>query len=348
MDSPSVCVIVLNWNNWQDTLECLDSLVRVNYPLFQIIVVDNGSEDDSFDRIRRFCMGIGAVRGYMEVQKSESKPITLIDSPDEHLRECKPKVHEGASPTNGDSEKIVLIRSNTNLGYSGGNNLGIDFALRLFKPDYVLLLNNDTVVDSRFLGELVSASESNSRIGFAGPKILYYSFHGRKDVINFAGGKINLWIGGAKHILANQPDNKTGESVTEVDYVEGSCLLARVEMLNKIGLLDPSFFLFWEETDWCVRGRKAGYKCVCVQASRIWHKVGATVTSRDSFFYNTRNMFWFMRRYATNLQLISFSLYLAMFAFWFNAAVTLGVHKRKDEFMAYCRGIRDGVLRPKS
>ena len=171
--------------------------------------------------------------------------------------------------------EIVLLENEANLGFAEGNNVGIRRAMD-WHADYILLLNNDTTVHESFLSELVRVAESDSRIGFVGPKIYYDECHGRRDVIAFAGGRINLWIGKARNIGEGEKDIGQYDDIKEVSYVQGACLLAKREVVQRIGLLDSTLFAYWEETDWCMRGCRAGYSSVFVQNAKIWHKVAVS------------------------------------------------------------------------
>ena len=137
---------------------------------------------------------------------------------------------------------------------------------------YILILNNDTVVDKSLLDNLVVQAESDKMIGFVGPKTYYYNYHGRTDVINFSGGRLDIWRGNSYPIGYQEIDLGQYDTITSVDYVEGSCFLARTELFEKIGYFDKNFFTYWEETDLCMRAIKAGYRLVYMPGAKIWHK----------------------------------------------------------------------------
>ena len=238
--------------------------------------------------------------------------------------------------------RLEIIETGVNLGFAEGNNVGMRRAMNE-GAEYVLLLNNDTVVDSEFLGELVKVAESDPKIGFAGPKVYYYDYDGRKDVLNFAGGKLNMWKGLSYHIGVNEIDNGQYNEIKKVDYAEGSCLFVSKEVINKIGLLDPIYFTYWEENDWCVRGKNAGYRSFFVPKAKIWHKIGASNVSQKNIYYMTRNKFWFMRKYATLFEYLSSSLYFIVFQFWFQTSIFVLYHRNLNEFKSFCKGIIDGL-----
>ena len=237
---------------------------------------------------------------------------------------------------------IEIIENGENLGFAEGNNVGIRRAMDE-GADYVLLLNNDTVVDLEFLGELVKVAESDPKIGFAGPKVYYYDYDNRKDVLNFAGGKLNMWKGLSYHIGVNEIDNGQYNDIKMVDYAEGSCLFVNKDVIKKIGLLDPIYFTYWEENDWCMRGKNAGYSSFFVPKAKIWHKIGASNVNQRKRYYMTRNKFWFMRKYATLVEYLSSSLYFIVFQFWFQTSIFVLYHRDLNEFKCFCKGIIDGL-----
>lgn len=237
---------------------------------------------------------------------------------------------------------IDLIINEKNLGYAEGNNVGIRRAMEK-AADYILLQNNDTIVDPEFLSELIRVAKSDLEIGFAGPMVYYYNYNGRKDVINFAGGKLNMWKGITKHIGLNEIDTGQYNEIKEVDYIEGSCLLLRKEMLIKIGLLDPVYFAYWEDNDWCRRGFAAGYRSVFVPKAKIWHKTSASNIGTTKLYYLTRNRIWFIRKNATYIQYIYFLIYFFGFDFWYINGVLLLYFRDIKKLNSFLHAVVDGI-----
>jgi len=177
---------------------------------------------------------------------------------------------------------VGLICNDTNLGFAGGNNVGIKYALE-HGADYIMLLNNDAIAAPDFLDELVKAAESNSSYGILGSRIYRY---GTNEIV-FDGGKINFWLNRGEH-----SDYKlTAISNTLVEYITGAAMLIKREVIAKIGLMREEYFLYYEDVDWCIRARRAGYQCVLVPSSKVWHKVSATNKegSPSYIYYHTRN-----------------------------------------------------------
>jgi len=239
---PLVYVIVLNWNGWRDTLKCLLSLETLDYPNYRVVVVDNGSTDDSADRIKK------------------------------------------AHPD------VELIGTSKNLGFAGGNNVGIRYALER-GADYVWLLNNDTKVDSHALTAMVEVAERDLEIGAVG-SVLYYMDEPER-VQAWGGGWVSLWWGISRHFAAPVPAER-------VHYITGASLLIRRKVLEEVGLLDEGFFMYWEDTDFGFRLRKAGWKLAVASDARVWHKESASLGRQSPVLdkYFNASAVRFFRRHA--------------------------------------------------
>lgn len=340
----NAAIIILNWNGWKDTLECLESLYQVDYPAFDVIIVDNDSKDDSIKKIREYCKGEINVKSKFFQYDPNNKPIKIFEYSEEEIKTAIKDVKDISEISS--NRKLILIKNDSNHGFAGGNNIGTVYALNSLKSDYVMLLNNDTIVDKDFLKELVKVAESKSKIGFTGPKSYYYDFNGNSNVINFAGGKIYMEKGCTQSTGLDEIDEGQYNEIRTVDYVEGSCILAKKEILKEIGLLDPNYFAYWEETDLCTRGYKSGYTSVYVPKAKIWHKVSSSINNPTKIYYYTRNRFWFMRRYAPKRVYINFIIHFFGFHFWnTNFNYLRGGLKRKNlEYVnEFSKGVFDGL-----
>ena len=241
---PHVGIVILNWNRPDDTTAALKSLGQVDYPSFEVVVVDNGSRDDSPKLLRERFPG------------------------------------------------LALIDNGRNLGFAGGNNVGIRYLLER-GAHYILLLNDDTEVSPDFLRLLVAEGERDARIGILGPKIYYYD---PGNIIWFAGGAVSKF-GQPSHPGADEIDDGKPESSRKVDYVTGCAILVKREVLERIGLLDERFFIYFEETEWCARARRAGFRVVYVPWARLWHKITPTARahSRRYLYLMARNRLLYLR-----------------------------------------------------
>jgi GT2 family glycosyltransferase len=338
---PRVSIIILNWNGWEDTIECLESVYQITYPNYDVIVVDNGSKNESIDKIKEYAEGRLSVKSRFFEYTTGNKPLQYV----EHSLE-EAETGEGTEravahlPSN---KKLILIKNGKNFGFAEGNNIGIRYALKVLNPGYILLLNNDTVVDKNFLTELVKVIESDEMIAFVGPKNYYYDYQGRTDVINFAGGKITMWKGGSEHIGVRNIDEGQYDCITNTDYVTGACLLARREVLEAIGLLDPVYFLYWEETDWCMRARNAGYKLIYVPSAKIWHKVAASQEGGTNKFFYIRNSFMFVKKNATKVQYAAYLLYFFGFKMWQLTSISVIYKGNVKEGISIVKGAIEGI-----
>ncbi len=243
---PRVAIIILNWNGLNDSLACLASLVQLDYPAYEIIVVDNGSSDNSVATI------------------------------------------QATYP------QVTLIETGDNLGYVGGNNIGLEYS-QTTRANYALLLNNDTEVDPNFLSLLVEVAEADPTVGVVGPTIYYFD---QPEVIWSAGGAID-WSQGRTSMLGldEMEQRQFGQSPRPVDFVTGCALLIKMPLVAQVGMLDPRFFAYYEETEWCVRVAQAGFKILHVPPAKIWHKIShvAREASPQGHYYMTRNRLLFLK-----------------------------------------------------
>lgn len=337
MNANNILIIILNWNGWKDTIECLDSLLKINYQNYNIVLVENGSSNDSFIRLKDY------IERNLALMPSNSLlsiiNVCLDDRIDKILS------YEDTISNIG----LILIKNKLNCGFADGNNIAINFALNAgLNPDYFLLLNNDTTVSEEFLNELVTIAQSDIKIGFVGPKVYhYYNSCSGKNIISFAGGKINLWKGKSYHIGSGEVDLGQFNLVKDVDYVEGSCILIKTSVLRKIGLLDPNYFAYWEETDLCMKGIKAGYRALYAPKAVIWHKVSASVSASSNYkikvYYLNKNRLWFEKRHANDIQYIVFILYLLFFDIWRSTLIALFYYRDLLRVRCLWRALLDGL-----
>jgi len=285
--NPEVNIIILNWNGWEDSIECLESLYQNKYDNYKVILVDNGSQDNSLERIKEYCKGELKISSTFFNYQKNNKPIKLIELDE----------NETDKNVNIIDENLILIKNSQNQGFAKGNNIGINFALNNYNSDYILLLNNDTVVDPDFLTELIITAESDEKFGFVGPKTYLYD---NENVIQAAGGgNIDFLLGESHEVAFMEKDEKKFDKNIEIEYVGGSCLLVKREVIEKIGLIDENYFMYWEDVDWCFSGREAGYKSIYCFKSKIWHKYGMSSQNYFKTYYHNRNRVYFMKKHAS-------------------------------------------------
>lgn len=244
-------------------------------PRVAIVVINWNGGDDT----------LACLDSLARVQYSERYVLVVDnasqDGSPERIRACHPEV--------------TLLESQINLGFTGGNNLAIKAALQK-GADYVLLLNPDTLVSADFLEKMVSVGEADPSIGVLGPTIYY---HSRPEVIWSAGGAIDWEHGVARMIGLGEIDRgQYGLEPRAVDFVTGCAMLVKRKALEAAGLLDEGFFAYYEEVEWCVRIRRAGYQIVYVPGATIWHKISpeAREASATVHYYMTRNRLLFLKK----------------------------------------------------
>ena len=209
---------------------------------------------------------------------------------------------------------FVLLQAGANEGFSAGNNVGIKYALDC-GTDYVLLLNNDTVVEKDFLEYIIKGFEIDSNVGVSIGKILYYS---QPNTIWYAGGSLNNKTARTEHWGYGEENNDQYDKTSFVTFATGCCMCISRKTLEQVGLLDESFFLYEEDVEYCKRVTDAGFKMVYEPKSVIYHKVSASTGqgSRMSQYYLVRNKYSFVRGGFCGLNKLTAYLYCtALFAF---------------------------------
>ncbi len=243
--SPHVAIVVLNWNGMNDTLNCLQSLALIDYPSYEVILVDNGSTDGSVETIR------------------------------------------DAFPN------VLLIQTGSNLGYAGGNNVGIQSAVQ-HGAEYILILNNDTVLDSMALSEAVDVAQTlGDKAGAVGFATYHYE---QPDVLHDVGLQ-DVRDGGGFYL---PPEEKLkGNKSLPIASAHGCAMLLASRMLEMVGSFDDRFFLMAEEADLCIRAHQAGFAVVGATEARVWHKGSVSFEGEESLlrlFYLRRNRFLYFKK----------------------------------------------------
>lgn len=252
---PHIVCVIVNWNGADDTIACLTSLrtVRQDKAELQVVVVDNGSTNDSVPRIKK------------------------------------------AHP------RVTVLETGKNLGFTGGNNAGITYALGK-KADFVWLLNNDTIVDKNVLSFVDTFKDPS--VGAVGSKIYFapgheyhrdrYTKSERGKVFWYAGGIVDFDNMLASHRGVDQVDHGQYDRIEETPFITGCSIMVSVAVIKKVGTLDDRYYLYLEDLDWCLRIQHAGYKTLYVPTSIVWHvNAGSSGTPGNPLqdYYLTRNQF---------------------------------------------------------
>lgn len=194
---------------------------------------------------------------------------------------------------------VRVLALSRNLGFAAACNLGLKQGLSE-RTHYVLLLNNDTTVDGQLLVELVRAAESHPDAGILGP-IVYNACE--PDRLWHAGARRRRWVLAAVNLAQEQVDEGQFDRIREVDYVFGCGMFVRRQVLEAIGTLDPRFFLYLEDMDYCLRAQAAGYRLLCVPGAKIWHRGSASTASDPALrkYHLVRSTWLFLRKHAVRL-----------------------------------------------
>jgi GT2 family glycosyltransferase len=314
-----VDIVLLNWNGWQDTIECLESLRQIDYPKYRIIIIDNDSSNNSVEKIREYAEGT--------LRASPNSTVRLEDHSTAIIEYTRKEIENGLRHEVLQDQslpmKLVMIKNERNFGAAEGYNIAIRYALKEHSPDYILLLNNDVTVDANFLKELVRVAESSPEIGIVGSTIYCYYM---PDVIDFAGEDLILWKARGVRYTNHRVVPR------EVNKIDGACMLIKRNVFEKVGLIDSDYYIYWEDTDFCQRAKKKGYKLVYVPTAKIWHKIAASGGGSNNYntmYYLTRNRFLFVKKNVKRLHKILFLTYYFGWEIWFYMALYLRFHNLK-------------------
>lgn len=294
MTKPLVSIILLNWNGYEDTLEALESLYQINYPKYNVIVADNNSTNDSIEKIKEYTLG--NIRVETEYTKYvDNKPIKLTIVNEGEYSEI-----DNTSDEN--EKKLLLIKNNENYGFAKGNNIAIDYTIKYDNPDYILLLNNDTIVDPNFLEKMINVAQNDSKIGLLGPKFYYYDYEGSHETIWCIGSVVDLDHFPGHHSIMEEPDYDLTQDVIECDWVSGAGALIKTEAMPE-SYLSTEFFFGCEDVDLAISIKEKGYKVVTVMDSIIWHKVGMSRHKNSTFkteYNHIKTNLQFIKKHKSN------------------------------------------------
>jgi hypothetical protein len=292
------CVILLNWNGWKDTIECLESVFRLDAIELQVVVCDNGSGDGSLAYIRQWANGELSAHCASPPLARLSQPPVPKPIPYRELSRVDAEL--GTAAATAWNVPLILIQNGANLGFAAGTNVGIRYALHDPCCRFFWILNNDTVVDPGALAAMILCLETNSQLGLCGS--ISKSYDDPAQILTRGGRLLNRWTG-RTFKSRSLPDTSRCHS-DPIDYVEGSSMLASRAFLEKVGLMEESYFLYFEELDWAMRARQI-MTLTYSSESVIYHKEGASIgshsdRSRRSFLseqYLSRSRVLFTRRF---------------------------------------------------
>ncbi len=292
-------VVLVNWRRAADTLECLESLLRSDLPL-HIVVVDNASGDGSVETILQWAAGD------MVAPIAAPGMARLTTPPLAKPRAVRRLSASEAATSRPDSTPITIIDAGRNIGFAGGNNLGLAFLLRAAEINHVWLLNNDTVVEPEAAAALLARLDATYNVGMCGTVVRYYF---RPDTLQALNGhRFNLWTGTSRGIGHNTPARAPFDPARvarDTDFVLGASLAVSRRFVETIGPMTESYFLYFEEVDWAFRN--AGrFATAFAHGAVVYHKEGGSIGSSGvkgqrsalSDYYLARSRLGFIRRRA--------------------------------------------------
>ena len=252
-------IVLVNYNGWKDTIECIDSLLKLENSNYKIVVVDNCSTDDSYEQITQSLIQNTEIHLYKILLEEDLNEISEIDY----------------------SSKFFLLKAKKNGGFAYGNNLAIKMLDRAqFEYRYVWILNNDTVIAPNSLNLFVDRMDADhyKRYGMLGGKLYFYD---QPFILQGVGGVYNKWLAKSKHIGYRQKDiEQFNKELLIFDYVIGASMFVRKEFIKDIGLMREDYFLYFEELDWTMRGKAKGWEIGYEPRVKVYHKEGSSTTKK--------------------------------------------------------------------
>jgi len=358
---PKVAIIILNWNGWKDTIECLESVFRNTYSNYQVIVVDNGSTDGSMEKIKAWAQGKQEVLTpepshplYHLSHPAVKKPIPYIYySPEEAEEEGNFKREkEAISNWKNKNDKLfvqyplILIQTGENLGYAGGNNIGIKYVLSS-SVKYVFILNNDIVIQTPNIIELLTGSlEKINKGGIIGPRIFFYK-NPRMSLDIYK--SIFFKFAARYYLLDKNINNKVKDEVPIpveiVDRLIGCALFISRKVFEEIGFFDERFFMYCEENDFCIRAQLRGFLVLhTIEKVSVLHKTIEKYSNPLPLqaYYSTRNMMFLIENSFSGKKKIY--LIILYFLSFIRRQLVLLRNRKFSSFRYSFRGFIDGFL----
>ena len=271
-DQPRVYIVLVNWNGHKESIECIESILRLNYTNFRIVLCDNDSTDGSVNILLKWAENRTCYQAPDNLLSKYTTPPLL------NSITCQVIDADSINDCRVSHEELVLINTGGNLGFAGGNNVGIRFALSQRDCDYIWLLNNDTVVVPETLDYLVERATNDNEIGMVGATIHYYH---QPDIIQALGGaRFNKYLAmsylfGITSKFDEIKEDEISGVEPQIDWVSGACMLMPIQFIKEVGFMDERYFLYFEELDWALRA-KGKFKLAFAPKAKIFHKHGST------------------------------------------------------------------------
>lgn len=287
-------IIILNYNGWQDTIECLESVYQSDYRNYQVIVCDNASTDGSLEKIKEWAQGTRTIN-CPEGKTIGSYVCRYKNKPLNYTEIRRKDIEAGFLPDVAEGN-LILVASNENLGFSGGNNLGLKYALKKEDFKYIWVLNNDTVVDNHALSALIEKQIKTEGCGAVGSVLCYYT---RPNEVQCVGGTLNIETFstesvGERILLQEVEDD------APIELLAGASFLMSQDFIYSVGIMDEAYFLYYEEIELATRAGKKGWCLSYAKDSVVYHKGGVTTgktSTSNKDYHLVRSQIIFVRRY---------------------------------------------------
>lgn len=281
-----VFVTLLNYNGTLDTIECIESLLKLDYENFQIIVVDNSETHLPYQDLINW-----AKRNFRTEKTSLSENDFSLHKKAIDFHE----IIENQFFENEINAKIIFVKANQNKGFAAGNNIALNYILKFGQQNsFIWILNNDTIVHKEALGNQISYLEKpeNKKIGILGSRLIYYYQQNKMQAV---GGKFNEKFFISTHVGEGKSIDILKTDIKEIDYVIGAAMLVPYQFLKEVGTLCEDYFLYYEELDWAYQAKKKGWRLDWCSNSLVFHKEGASIGSsynpKKKSFFSEVNIF---------------------------------------------------------
>jgi GT2 family glycosyltransferase len=294
-------------------MECLESILKLHYENFQIIIIDNSETLTSFENLTNWALGNFTVKETAFenlVFPLEQKPVDFCTTSENEFLE------------KGLNHKIVFVKANQNNGFAAGNNIALKYILKFGTQDsYIWLLNNDTVVDKVALNAqvLYLSKPINKGIGILGSKLVYYH---KPDKIQAIGGNFNKRFYIPSHICEGESIVSQRSNRIKIDYVIGASMLVPLKFIKDVGILCEDFFLYYEELDWTYRAKDKGWDVDWCPESIVYHKEGASIgssyDSKKKSFFSEITIFKSRKLFVKKYLKLGFNFYFSSLALILN------------------------------
>ena len=312
---PRLAVVLVNFNRGEDTLECLESLFRSSEPL-RVAVVDNASSDGSLDLVERWARG-------EQPFSPPAGPLGRLSAPPLRKPVACTRMTGAQAVAGGLGEHaLTLIDAGGNVGFAAGNNIAMRAALRDPAIAYCWCLNNDTVVEPDAAAALVVRMDATHKVGLCGTVVRYYNRPGTVQALN--GSRFTKWSGASRGIGLNQPATRAfnpQQVARATDFVLGASLAVSRAFLQRVGFMEESYFLYFEEMDWAIRNR-GRFATAFAHGAVVYHKEGGSIgssnkrggRSQTAEYYLMRSRIKFYRRNLPWLLPLQYPLGMAQIA----------------------------------